>query len=399
MIRETVTMASTDVLVVGAGAGGLAVAAEMRQISARASVTVATESTDQLYWPWLIYAPAGRLQSKLAPKIPLRPVADRHGFRLLIGGVREIDLVAKRAVLDNSVVGYRVLVIAAGAPADRGRLPGAAEHALFPCDAPDANRLTERLASIGEGAITFVLTGERIGPGLEYAAWLARAQQELGERRYRVQVVSDGDTLTELLGLRGVRRVGRLLEGWKATLELGTDVAAIESDGVRLADERRLASALTNVVGPLRGPDIGLPEEVTDARGFVIVDRFLRSPLDSSLLAVGDAATVPGEPWRKSWQLAIRQAPVVAANAAAELAGTAPRPFDSRVARRRSRISLPDVGGTALLVVNRRLLLAGSLAGRLRARASTGHSSRGTASIRARSLRTLNRKEERTTKL
>src|SRR6266542_1928274 len=70
MIRETVTMASTDVLVVGAGAGGLAVAAEMRQISARASVTVATESTDQLYRPWLIYAPAGRLQSKLAPKIP-----------------------------------------------------------------------------------------------------------------------------------------------------------------------------------------------------------------------------------------------------------------------------------------------------------------------------------------
>src|SRR6266540_2346918 len=83
------------------------------------------------------------------------------------------------------------------------------------------------------------------------------------------------------------------------------------------------------------------------------------SPLDSSLLAVGDAATVPGEPWRKSWQLAIRQAPVVAANAAAELAGTAPRPFDSRVARRLSRISLPDVGGTALLVVNRRLLQIG----------------------------------------
>ena len=232
--------------------------------------------------------------------------------------------------------------------------------------------------------VTFVLSGERIGPGLEYAAWLARSSAQAGAQAggrrglLGVQVVSDGDAILDLLGARATRRVARLLGGWGTTLTLGTSVAAIEADAVRMVDGRRLGSDLTAVVGPLRGPDISFSDSLTDAAGFVVVDGFLRSPRDASVFAAGDALSVPGARWRRTWQLSVRQAATVAGNVVASLGHAGPqlREFDAAAARRLARVSLPDVGGQALLVVNRKLLVAGRWPRRLRLRMDRAHFAR-----------------------
>jgi hypothetical protein len=78
------------------------------------------------------------------------------------------------------MINYRSAVLAIGAPADRERLPGAAQHALFPCDVEEALALKEQFLALRQGHVSVIIAGEWPGPGLEYAGWLATAAQEHG---------------------------------------------------------------------------------------------------------------------------------------------------------------------------------------------------------------------------
>jgi len=116
-----------------------------------------------------VYLPAGKLDGQ-ALRIPMPAVAQVHGFAFQQGQVRALRLDERRAALaSGQEIEYTRVVIAAGAPADRGRIPGSAEHALFPCEQDDASRLADTVAAGLRGPLTIVVTGERIGPPLEFA--------------------------------------------------------------------------------------------------------------------------------------------------------------------------------------------------------------------------------------
>ncbi len=96
-------------------------------------VTVVSASSELVYRPWLVYLPAGKLDPQ-ALRLPMAQVARRGGFAFHHGEVGELrrddDLVV---LAGGQTIDYRCVVVAAGAPADRARIPGAARHALFPC--------------------------------------------------------------------------------------------------------------------------------------------------------------------------------------------------------------------------------------------------------------------------
>lgn len=354
----------TDVLVIGGGAAGLAAATRIRTQAPATRVTVVDPSPFNTYRPWLMYALPGLLPTEDL-RISLPQMAERHGFTFRQGRVDKLAPESATVLADGEPVRYRRVVVASGAPTDRDAVPGAAQHAVFPCDIEGFDELRHRLSTLDEGTVSIVLTGERIGPGLEDAAWLARAYRAPGSARVQVRLVADGDTFVEQFGDRATRRIRDKLESWGAETVFGTTVRSIGPDHVALSDGRRLPSTVTAVVGPLRGPRIQT-SGLTDEHGFFQVEPTLRSSVEPTVFVAGDAASRGTAGLRRNWQLAVRQAQVAADNAVRSLAGDPLVGFDTTRDQRLSRFYLPDVGGTAFLVWNRRLLTSGQAARRIR---------------------------------
>lgn len=356
-------MKTTDVLVIGGGAAGLAAATRLRSASPGTSVTLANPSDANVYRPWLMYTLRGRMPEDNL-RLALPDLAARHGFTFRQAEVSKIDVTGRTASFNDSTLQYRYLIIAAGAPTDRNRIPGAAQNAIFPCDVTDYQVLRDHDAS--DSTVTFLLTGERISPGLEEASWLARPADTTRKPGPHVRVVADGDCVLDQFGRAATRRMQDLFASWRAELIIGTRIEGVTAGSVALADGRSLASDVIAVVGPLRGPQLALDGNLTDEHGFFPVDASLRSCHDEYVYVAGDAIEQGQHTWRKNWQLSARQATMAADNVLRAMNGQPPREFSGRKDARLSAFSLPDIGGTALLVRNRRLLLAGSRARQIR---------------------------------
>jgi NADH:ubiquinone reductase (H+-translocating) len=354
----------TDVLVIGGGAAGLAAATRLRSRAPTIRVTLVNPTPFNVYRPWFMYA----LPHLLPPedlRISLAETADRHGFTFHQAEVDKLDPGSRTAVAGSESIQYRRVIVAAGAPTDHTAVAGAALHAVFPCDAAGFQEFQQRVDALHTGVVTIVLTGERVAPGLEDAAWLARARTAGDRPGVTVRLVDSGGSLVDQFGSKVTGRIRDRLEAWGAEVVLGTSVTSIDADAVVLADGRRLQSTVTALVGALTGPDIQTAE-LTDEHGFFPVDPQLRSVHEPTVFIAGDAVAQGSRPVRKNWQRAVRQAYVAADNAAQSMAGQPLVAYRDARDQRLSGFSLPDVGGAAYLVWNGKLLTAGRAARRIR---------------------------------
>jgi NADH dehydrogenase FAD-containing subunit len=294
----------------------------------------------------------------------LKKATSAYRLHLVIDTVRQLDHANHRALLaSGEVIEYRLAVVATGAPADRERVPGSSQHALFPCDVEEALALQERFLALKEGHITVIIAGERPGPGLEYAGWLATAVQERGlASRLHVHVVDDRDSLQARLGARAMDFVAGFLGRKGATLIRGQVVRAVHAEGIELENGMAWDSTLTAVVGPLCGVDLALPPPIVDEQGFVRVHPTFQSESQPNLFAVGDITRfLSGSILLKSWMLTRMQAPLVAQNLLAHTRGQDLRHFNVEKAYKRSGLAIPDCGGQTVMVMvkNGRVLASG----------------------------------------
>ena len=152
---------NTDFLLIGGGCGGLETALHLRKLVADATITIVNPQPYLIYRPWLIYLPAQRHRLEEL-QISLHKAAARYRLHLVIDTVRCLDHENRRALLaDGATIDYRFAVVATGAPADRERVPGSAQHALFPCDVGEALTLQERFLDLSQGHVSVIIAGER----------------------------------------------------------------------------------------------------------------------------------------------------------------------------------------------------------------------------------------------
>lgn len=334
--------------VVGGGFAALEIALALRGQRPAIPVTVISSETEVIYRPWLIHVPAG---GSPPPVIPFARLLAAAGVEVIASTARCVDVETRRVVLDSGTqIEYGQLVVATGAVADRGRIPGAQDHALFPCDLADATEFAARVASSNIHVVV-VFGWERPGPGLEYAAWIAA-------RRPGVKVTAiDGDgTLARRFGNRATARVRGILESRGAQLITDGPVERIGEGTVELGGRAIVADVIA-VAAPLRGATAWLPPSLVDERGMLRVDNAMAAT--AGVFGIGDVVSVPDSyrlpPALRSIQATARG---VARNVAAALGGDAPKPI---LRRGQPDMMLPDLGGTALLVRERRLLLSGRL--------------------------------------
>ncbi len=335
-------------VVVGGGFAALEIALALRSQRPTIPVTVISSETQLTYRPWLIRVPAGGAPP---PEIPFARLLAAARVEVIASTVTGADVEAHRLVLDSGTeIEYGQLVVATGTVADRGRIPGAHDHALFPCDLADATEFAARVAS-SNIHIVVVFGWERPGPGLEYAAWIAA-------RRPGVKVTAiDGDgTLARRFGDRSTAHVRRLFERRGAQLITEGAVERIGEGTVEVGGRVIVADVIA-VAAPLRGTTAWLPPDLLDERAMLRVDNTMAAT--AGVFGIGDVVSVP-EGYRLPPALRSIQATAggVARNVAAALRGGAPKPI---LRQGGPDIMLPDLAGTAVLVRERRLLLSGRL--------------------------------------
>ena len=245
-------------------------------------------------------------------QIDLVRLARFAGARLILGYANGIDRAARRIhVPGRAPIGYDIASIDIGITSAMPDMPGFADYAV-PAKPLDtfADRwetfASSRAASTGHTAVAL------IGGGVAGVELALAMRHRLGARA-EITVIEAGRALSLLGG--GARRA--LLSHLKRagiTLVENAPAEAIEPDGVRLADGRKIASDFTLGAAAARAQgwlsETGLALE----RGFVRVGPTLQSVTDPAIFATGDIAHLDASPRPKAGVFAVRQAPVLLHN-------------------------------------------------------------------------------------
>jgi NADH dehydrogenase FAD-containing subunit len=359
-IGEERTTMETTFLLVGGGFGGVETAIQLRRLTQEASITLVTKEPFLVYKPWLVYLPAQHVSFEHC-QIPLQPLAERFRFHLLVDAVSTLAPQQHQVHLaSGKSISYAHALIATGSTADREIIAGTREFACSPCDVEEALLFGQRFLQLKKGTVTVIIGGQRPGPGLEYAGWIARylRHHRLADA-IRLRVIDSQPRLMGHLGERAAGKLEAMMNKPGVSLLTGQAVKAITALGVQMQDGHAYASDLTAVVGHLRGQELGVEQPVVDEKGFVPVNDFFQHPMFPDLFAIGDAAALK-RAVPKSMLMARKLAPLVAQNLLAWARGRSEELISATRLRQGKIVALPDVGGETAMVLQGGKVVAGS---------------------------------------
>ncbi len=309
------------VLLLGGGHAHVHVLQQLaQQPMAGVQVTLVTPFERQMYSGMVPGLVAGHYTAQDCV-IPLRPLALAAGAAFVQASAMRLDTAARRVELDDgSLQGYDLLSLDTGAVMHRGRLPGAAEHALFVRPIEDfVQQLDALWARTAQRRLNLVLVGAGAA-GVELALALQHRLARAGPG-VQVTLVTGGPVPLAGYPPPVLSRVQRALARHGVAV-VRQGAVAIEADAIVLADGSRLdcdaAVLATGAQAPGWLADSGL---ALDAQGFILTTATLQSCSHPEVFAVGDVATRSDTPHAKSGVYAVRAGPPLALNLRQAIAG------------------------------------------------------------------------------
>jgi selenide,water dikinase len=301
-----------------------------RPLPAGSRVTLVAQHREHAYSGMVPGLLGGRYRSEEL-LIDLAALARAAGAELIEATVESLDPDERALVLaDGRRVPYDLLSVAVGSGTAGGDRPGVRESAHFvkPIDRTLAlvPAIERAVASAGPGEFRIAVVGAGAA-GVELALGIRARLRLLGRADAPVALV-DGDM--RILGDRSDacrREAEAVLAEQRIGLVLGGEVQGLDGDRLRLPSGAAVrAEMVVWATGPeaptlFRGSGLA-----TDERGYLRVDRTLRSVSHPSVFAAGDAASLEGHAeMAKAGVYAVRQGPVLRDNRLAALAGRRPR--------------------------------------------------------------------------
>jgi selenide,water dikinase len=218
---------------------------------------------------------------------------------------------------------YDFASIDVGITSDLPDLPGS-EHAVAAKPLADYAKAWQAFVARGLAYPRVVIVGAGLG-GVELAlASLHRLRQQ--GAKPQVTLVDRATTLLPGLGATARRKVLARLESEGVILRTGAEITSIGPDHVLLSGGDQIGSDFTLMVAGSRPypwlSDLGLEQE----KGYLITTPDLKTS-NPHIFAVGDCATIPGDPRPKAGVFAVRAAPILHHNLRAALTGQPLRPF------------------------------------------------------------------------
>jgi len=301
------TARESQVVIIGAGFGGLAAAQGLRRAPVR--ITIVDRSNHHLFQP-LLYQVATAALSPADIAAPIRRIF-RHqsNVTVMLADATVVNVPEKRVVLADGEVDYDILIVATGATHAYFGHDAWAEHAAGLKTLKDALRIRQRVLMAFEIAererdesrrrawMTFVIVGA--GPtGVELAGTLAEVSRQTLARDFRhIDTASARVILVEasprVLGnyTEGLSAAARKqLESLGVAVWTGVQVTGVDADGVWIGPERIHARTVLWAAGVAASPlakTLGVP---LDRAGRVLVDPELTIPGRDDVYVIGDLA-------------------------------------------------------------------------------------------------------------
>ncbi len=345
------------VLILGAGFGGLQTSIQLDKIlpkDAPVDVILVDQNHFHLFTPLLHEAASGVIQPGLLIA-PVRRVLRNRRARFVRDRVDAIDLDARRVRLCRGEIEYDVLVVALGSVTNFWEIDSAREHALEIKDAADADEVRCRVVESFEEAarekdparrrklLTLAVVGagctgvEAVTEFQEFREHLLREQfPEIDPHEMRTVLVEVQDRVLSRMDPGLAQSAHRRMERMGIDILLNHTVTGVSEHGLEFASGRPPlpAAAVVWAAGVAAPPLVrDLPVE-KDRVGRVVVGSDLAVPGVPGVYVMGDAAHArhpeTQEVYPPTAQVAYRQAPIVAANIAADLNGGQHRQFDFR---------------------------------------------------------------------
>ena len=367
-LNSTYSYASTRILIVGGGFGGLAAARGLARAlggSEDVGVALLDRVNYTIFWPMV--------PSVIPRDVEVRHVA--HAIRRILGPlgveffqeeITGIDLGAREVKTNEGAFPYDYLILSPGSRTSFFGTPGAEENALDTKGLRDALRVrnhvidrfeeAERLrGDLPEGLLTFVFVGG--GPtGVEAAAdthdlifdVLKGDYPNVDFGEVRVVLVNAGDQILKGIDPSLVHAAARRLASRRIEIINDAKAKEVRPDAVVLSDGRTIPARTTVWAAGIEPPPLVKSLDVQkDHRGRILVDEFLRLKGRSGVYAVGDCTSIDydGPPVPALAQAAEQEGKRAALNLAAEIKGEAPVPFSYR-----SLGQLVDLGEGSALV-------------------------------------------------
>jgi selenide,water dikinase len=266
--------------------------------------------------------------------VDLKPLCDACGCALHLTLAESLDTATRRIVCaDGSTFDYDILSIDSGSTPGTGGVRGGAQHAhpVKPIDrfVADLNLCCARLAPdrpvhiavVGAGA-----AGCEVLLALHYRLEQLSTTQRAGPAEFTL--IGEGPAPLPGLPAGARRRMARLLHRCGVRLFVDNGATSIEPGLLRLADGTEVAADfivwVTGSSAPAWPQAAGL---ACDDRGFILVDRHLRSTSHPHVFAAGDVATMVDQPRPRSGVYAVRAGPPLARNLRSALSGKALRAY------------------------------------------------------------------------
>ena len=323
------------IVIVGGGAGGLALATQLGKRLGRkqiAEITLVDAARTHIWKPLQHQLAAGSFDTH-AEEIEYLAQARWNHFKFRLGNLVGIDRAAKVVHLASSYdargeeitpaqqVTYDTLVIAIGSQTNDFGTPGAADHAIK-LDSPQAARhFNDRLINAciraqslppthGNGRLTVAIVGGG-ATGVELAAELhasVRALSNYGfdhidpEKDLRIVLVEAGPRLLpqlpERLGEAALRELHKL------AIEVHTNekVVEVSTNGLKMANGNHVVAAITvwaagvkaaDFLARFGGDENGEDQLAVNKINQLLVNDHLQTTLDPDIYAFGDCAACP----------------------------------------------------------------------------------------------------------
>jgi selenide,water dikinase len=260
----------------------------------------------------------------------LRRLCQAARVRFVRGSAERIDVASRSVVVDGHPIRFDAASLDVGSAALGMDVPGAREHAWTVRPMNQAVALRERTdalirAATGDRPVRVCVVGAGAA-GVEVALALHR-RIESAARRAELTLLDRGELLpgypsrvrglaSEILSRRGI------------TVHRG-EVRAVQEDGVRLhAGESMPAELVVWLTGAAPPALIRASDLPMGSDGFFQVDSTLRSTDGAPVWGAGDCVSIEGHPdVPKAGVYAVREAPVLAHNLRAWVAGGGPREY------------------------------------------------------------------------
>jgi sulfide:quinone oxidoreductase len=317
-----------NILILGGGFGGVVAAEQLaKTLAPEHQITLVSRDHNFIFYPALVRLAFGKCEPEDVSFDLREAMLDRR-IRFVQGEVARLDPHARRAVIAHGEfdgeLHYDYLIYALGRRLATERVPGFFEHAHHLLNVDAALKLSEAVRGFHEGqAVIGSCPGARLAvPVYETAFALSRLLEERGEReRTKITIVSPEPASDGLGGREIAKALREALDSHYITSMSKFPISRVTADQVWTANGLRLGYDLLMLIPPFQGASAGLGTGITDADGYIRVDKFMRVEGIERMYAVGDAVNFEGP---KMGHMAVRQGEVAAANVAAEIEGETP---------------------------------------------------------------------------